>query len=121
MLKKLNTKKASDTLKHQPRGLQYLTHAHSHITLAVAAMDSRFVLVRTHQHGMAATARVIWLCACVRYCRPRGWCLSVSLAFFVFHKEVRPLRSLFRERNAGQDPCPGLNLPEFTDLSQATT
>ena len=24
--------KASDTLKHQPRGLQYLTHAHSHIT-----------------------------------------------------------------------------------------
>ena len=87
-------------------------------------MDSRFVLVRTHQHGiapgqvsltitdpafycqgectschwhchchchcqvhMAATARVIWLCACVRYCRPRGWCLSVSLAFFVFHFE----------------------------------
>ena len=28
---------------------------------------------------------VIWLCACVRYCRLRGWCLSVSLAFFVFH------------------------------------
>ena len=21
----------------------------------------------------------------IRYCRPRGWCLSVSLAFFVFH------------------------------------
>ena len=48
-----NTKKASDTLKHQPRGLQYLTHAHNHITLAVAAMDSCFVLVRTHQHGIA--------------------------------------------------------------------
>ena len=70
-------------------------------TLAVAAMDSCFVLIRTHQHGiapgqvsltitdpaLAATARVIWLCACVRYCRPRGWCLSVSLAFFVFHFE----------------------------------
>ena len=27
---------------------------------------------------MAATARVIWLCACVRYCRPQGWCLSVT-------------------------------------------
>ena len=30
---------------------------------------------------MAATAGVIWLCACVRYCRLRGWCLSVSFAF----------------------------------------
>ena len=28
-------------------------HAHSHITRAVAAMDSCFVLVRTHQHGIA--------------------------------------------------------------------
>ena len=36
-----------------PPTLQYLTHAHSHITLAVAAMDSCFVLVRTHQHGIA--------------------------------------------------------------------
>ena len=27
---KWNTRKTSDTLKHQPRGLQYLTHAHSH-------------------------------------------------------------------------------------------
>ena len=51
MLQKGNTKKASDTLKHQPRGLQYLMHAHSHITPAVAAMDSCFVLVRTHQHS----------------------------------------------------------------------
>ena len=50
---KTKHEKASDTLKHQPRGLQYLTHAHSHITLAVAAMDSCFVLVRTHQHGIA--------------------------------------------------------------------
>ena len=42
---------------------------------------------------MAATARVIWLCACVRYCRPRGGCLSVSLAFFVFHlKRMHILR-----------------------------
>ena len=30
-----------------------LTHAHSHITRAVAAMDSCFVLVRTQQHGLA--------------------------------------------------------------------
>ena len=36
-----------------PRYGQYLTHAHSHITWAVAAMDSCFVLVRTHQHGIA--------------------------------------------------------------------
>ena len=33
------------TNQTQPRGLQYLTHAHSHITRAVAAMDSCFVLI----------------------------------------------------------------------------
>ena len=32
---------------------------------------------------MAATARVIWLCACVRYWPDRGLVLSVSLAFIV--------------------------------------
>jgi len=36
-----------------PRSDQYLTHAHSHITRAVVAMDSCFILVRTHQHGIA--------------------------------------------------------------------
>ena len=36
-----------------PRYGQYLTHAHSHISRAVAAMDSCFVLIRTHQHGIA--------------------------------------------------------------------
>ena len=35
------------------RSGQYLTHAHSHITRAVAAMDSCFSLVRPHQHGIA--------------------------------------------------------------------
>ena len=40
---------ATDTLDHQLRGLQYHTHAHSHITREVAAMVSCFVLVRTHQ------------------------------------------------------------------------
>ena len=48
-------------------------------------MPCWWVLTRTTQLSMAATARVIWLCACVRYCRPRGWCLSVSLAFFVIY------------------------------------
>ena len=34
-----------------PRSGQYLTHAHSHITRAVAVMESFFGLVRPHQHG----------------------------------------------------------------------
>ena len=33
--------------------------------------------------SMAATARVIWLCACVRYWPDRGLVFSVSLAFIV--------------------------------------
>ena len=36
-----------------PRFGQYLTHAHSHIARAVAAMDNCFGLVRPHQHGIA--------------------------------------------------------------------
>ena len=36
-----------------PRSGLYLTHAHSHITRAVAAMDSCFGFVWPHQHGIA--------------------------------------------------------------------
>ena len=32
---------------------QYLTHAHNHITPALAAMDSCFALIGAHQHGIA--------------------------------------------------------------------
>ena len=35
---------------------QYLTHAHKHITLVMAAVDRCFVLIRTHQHGIRAAA-----------------------------------------------------------------
>ena len=38
-----------------PRYGEYHTHAHNHITPAVAAVDSCFVLVRTHRHGTAIT------------------------------------------------------------------
>ena len=47
------TIKASDTLKTNPLSGQHLTHARSHITRAVAAMDNCFGLVRPHQHGIA--------------------------------------------------------------------
>ena len=41
-----------------PRSGQYLTHAHSHITRAVAAMDSCFGLVRPQQHGIAVRQKI---------------------------------------------------------------
>ena len=50
------------TLKHTLPTLQYgqyLTHVHNHITSAVAAMDSCFFLVRTHQHGIASTVSIM--------------------------------------------------------------
>ena len=76
-------------MKHTPTPWcgQELTHAYSHISPAVAAMKSFFVLIRTHQHNiaktsrptrevsvasMAATAQVKWLCAGVRYSPYRG-------------------------------------------------
>ena len=37
-----------------PRNGHYLTHAHSHITPVVAAMDSCVAPIRAHQHGVAA-------------------------------------------------------------------
>ena len=44
--------------KHHLRGTaSTLTPAHNHITPAVAAMDSCFVLIRTHQHGTAPSER----------------------------------------------------------------
>ena len=36
-----------------PRYGQYLTHAHNHITRAVAAMDSCYAFVGAHHHGIA--------------------------------------------------------------------
>ena len=66
--------------KRAPRYGQYLTHAHNHITRAVATIDSCFALVGTHQHGIAVGS-MIWLCACVRYWPYRGvdTCASVQL------------------------------------------
>ena len=40
-----------------PRYGQYITHTQSHITRAVATADSCFVLIRTHQHGIAPGER----------------------------------------------------------------
>ena len=40
-----------------PRYGQYITHAQNHITRAVATADSCFVLIRTHQHGIAPGER----------------------------------------------------------------
>ena len=42
-----------ETSHTNPRPGQYLTHAHSHITRAVAAMDSCFALIGAHQLGIA--------------------------------------------------------------------
>ena len=50
----LTRPKYAYTILPTPQYGQYLTHAHSHITPAVAAMDSCFVLVRTDQHGIVA-------------------------------------------------------------------
>ena len=44
---------SSNTRGHNPWSGQYATHAHSHITRAVAAMYSYFGLVRPQQHGMS--------------------------------------------------------------------
>ena len=41
-----------------PQSGQYLTHAHSHVTWAVAAMNSCFGLVSPHQHGIAIRQKV---------------------------------------------------------------
>ena len=54
-------KKESDTLDTNPRPGQYLTHPHSHIARAVAAMDvmaSCFGLVRPHQYGIAVEQKL---------------------------------------------------------------
>ena len=51
---------------------------HSHITLAVAAMDSCFVLVRTHQHGIAPGQVSLTITDPAVYCQ--GECTSTPLS-----------------------------------------
>ncbi|CAH3196542.1 unnamed protein product [Porites evermanni] len=64
----------NSALKQTPPSSWY----YHQINLAAGAMDSCFVLIKTHQYGtapgerfllqsIAATARIIWLCASVRY------------------------------------------------------
>ena len=53
LILKDNTNFSTEAHVPTPQYSQYLTHAHNHITPAVAAMDSCFVLIRTHQHGIA--------------------------------------------------------------------
>ena len=43
-----------DKLKDtNPRPGKYLTHAHSHVTRAVPAMDTWFALIGAHRYGIA--------------------------------------------------------------------
>ena len=81
-----------------PKYGQYLTHAHNHITPAVAAMDSCFALLGGS-----------WLCACVKYWPYRGvdTCASMQLIgivsnlfghtgqFFWYHLHTHAVGELF--------------------------
>ena len=115
----INMKKNKSNATHSNTNPQfglYLMQAHSHITQAVAAMDSCFSIVRPHQHGiavgqeiglkampccqglttpkqlsMAAITRVIWLCACARYWPDRGFmfeCVTCFCFLFINVKAV---------------------------------
>ena len=48
-----NTNLSKGQTYTNPRPGQYLTHTHSHVTRAVAAMDRCFALIGAHQHGIA--------------------------------------------------------------------
>ena len=49
----VTTKICTEAHVPTPQYGQYLTHAHNHITRAVAAMESYFVLIGAHQLGIA--------------------------------------------------------------------
>ena len=104
-----------------PRPSQYLTHAHSHITRAVTTTDSPTAMprwwapIRAKQLSMAATARVIWLCACMRCCPGRGlvyvcfqlvvlnfWFFAVSISSrFTWFESGLLFAPLFSKRTNG--------------------
>ena len=71
--------------------VQYLTHGYSPITPAVAVMDSFFVLVRTHQHGIASEVSLtITVCMRKVLAIPRGSrrvgsvCFSLYCGFVIY-------------------------------------
>ena len=53
LILKDNTNFSTEAHLPTPQYGQYLTHAHNHITPALADMDSCFVQIRAHQHGIA--------------------------------------------------------------------
>ena len=59
---------------------------------------------------MAATARVIWLCACVTTSQNVDWCSSVSFSFIVIRLEHTPSRL-----QSPPQPCFG-RLPNWARL-----
>ena len=51
-----------------------------------------------------------------KYCRPRGWCWSVSLAFFVFHfKKMHDMVGLQKLQNTLGDSVDGFRLRDRTN------
>ena len=59
--KKIRLNSASKHTLPSPQYGQYLTHAYSHITRAVAAMDSYFAIIRLHQHTAELVVCAYWL------------------------------------------------------------
>ena len=60
-----NTNLSTEAHVPSPRYGQYLTRAHNLITPEEAAMDSCFVLIRTHQHGISLVlgiSRSLYVC-----------------------------------------------------------
>ena len=121
-----------------PRYGQYLTHAHNHITQAVAAMDSCFALIGAHQHGIAVGPMNgeiprVWK---TLYCAPRrvqstpwskqviavGTCASVQLLgivskdkWYIRSGRARPFEEnwLSSERNKNRTQTAVINIVNF--------
>ena len=60
---------------------QYLTHAHSHITRAVAAMDSCLALTGTHQHGISSRRYYECTKPCFHGCQSTAWLMLLWVQF----------------------------------------
>ena len=107
-----NTNFSTEAHLPTPRYGQYLTPAYNRIIRVVATMDNRplalsyaMLMSPSKDETAAATAGVIWFCACVRYwpyrgVKPRSWrAVFFSVEIGILYSQKLLLTSIFFSYN----------------------
>ena len=105
----LKLKKGKTNLKQggtytNPRPGQYLTHAYSHITRAVAAVDSSFALIGAHQRGIAVRVYKRGKSPCIK--EPLLPTAKIGYGLLAWYKLSTPFEPVLAIKGSIPSPSP---------------